>query len=112
MHVEKLRDVREIGAGTFGRPIGAGQRDLFAGVRRDGVQPQVRLRGRPNRVVRPGLVRGVRSVARRQAQPVLQHVDAQRATVGRHHGAVGTEAERGRGRRVCQLGYGAISSII
>lgn len=44
LHIEKLRDVRKTGAGAPGGPSGTGQRQLFTGAGRDGVQSEVRRR--------------------------------------------------------------------
>lgn len=108
VRIQKLHHVRQAGSGAPGGPSGAGQRDVPAGARRDGVQSEVRGGGRRRaraRRGRPRLVRGVRPAVRGQNGPVLRHAHAQRQAVGRRDRAVGPEAGRGRGRRVRSIRY-------
>lgn len=112
MRVQKLRDLREAGAGAIGGPSGGGERELLAGARRDRVRREVR-RGRREQRHTHGrrfgrsrrLVRSVRPAARRQAGPIPWHVDVQRQAAGRRDSTVDAEADPGRGRRVRPIRY-------
>lgn len=113
MYVQKLRDVRQAGADALDGPFGAGERELRAGSRRYRVHRRGRARrGHGERRTRRRIGRNVRPVVRRQVGPVFEHVDGEREAVGRHDGAFGANAERGRGRRVRSIGYTDVFSLV